>query len=88
MIRTFWLTVALALVSSISVSASPRSTRYTSFEPCNYWNYDYQSGTYTCRNTSFRINVFTAQETQSLVDAQERRIQDLERRLTALEQKP
>lgn len=75
----------LFLLAALAVGVS--SFAYESFEPCQYWRYDFNSSTYTCQNTAFRIQVYTAQEVQQIVNTLERRIQDLESRLAKVEQK-
>lgn len=89
MFRTLFLAVTiLTLLSAVPTrAAQPPKPRTATFEPCNYWAYDFQTSHYTCRNTSFRISVYTAQETKQIIEAQDRKIQDLEKRLAALEQK-
>jgi hypothetical protein len=73
----------------VSAEAAPKGLRAfpTTFEPCRSWNYDFQTNQYRCRQTMFQIRVYEANEVDNLVRNLERRIDDLERRLTAVEQK-
>ncbi len=77
----------LLLVAMVLGSVAFANTRTETFEPCQYWQYDYNTNTYTCRNTAWRLTVYTAQEVQNIVNGLERRIQDLESRLAKVEQK-
>jgi hypothetical protein len=90
MVRVFLsVTAALALFSlpALAGQSAPTRPRTTTFEPCNYWQYDFQTNTNTCRSTGFRVTVYSASEVQTLIGSLERRIADLEGRLAAVEKK-
>ncbi len=61
--------------------------RTATFEPCQYWNYDFQANSYVCGFKGFMITVYSAQEVKSLIGGLETRIKELELRLAKVETK-
>ena len=88
----FALAILATLAISTTVSADPlnpssekNGPKYESFQPCQQWAYDSNSGAQVCRWVGMNLYVYDMREVDQLVSQLERRIDELERRIQTLE---
>lgn len=87
-LAAFWL---ISVLFSQPLMASPDSRTLNTplvgerIKPCDWWTYSSDVQGYVCRNNPWYIEVPTVRDVQSLVDALNAKIRDLEARVRALE---